>query len=198
MQVKPPTGEPDAGKPPVRFGGGRDRDNRSFLPLYPAFGGAKARERAYKRQETQTRPRLIGPERTNAGFLEITPGTANHPSTRTGGAWDAALADRGGCLASPRSGEAWDGAVADRGGTDRGGGCGERRFRGGYGPGQENCKRSGRRIGCTWDYPLLQARLGAFAPPKAGVAPAFYAGVAGRVLISVRFSLFQPALASLP
>src|SRR5271155_1368721 len=33
LKVKPPTGEPDAGNPPVRFGGRGDRLNRSFLPL---------------------------------------------------------------------------------------------------------------------------------------------------------------------
>ena len=31
VEVRPPTGEPDAGNPPVRFGGGRDR-TRSVLP----------------------------------------------------------------------------------------------------------------------------------------------------------------------
>jgi hypothetical protein len=34
-EVKPPTGEPDAGDPPVRFGGRGGRvHNRSSLPLY--------------------------------------------------------------------------------------------------------------------------------------------------------------------
>jgi len=34
LEVKPPTGEPDAGDPHVRFGGGRGREsNRLFLPL---------------------------------------------------------------------------------------------------------------------------------------------------------------------
>jgi len=34
LEVKPPTGEPDAGNPLVRFGGGRGREfNRPFLPL---------------------------------------------------------------------------------------------------------------------------------------------------------------------
>jgi hypothetical protein len=33
-EVKPPTGEPDAGDPHVRFGGRGDRElNRSSLPL---------------------------------------------------------------------------------------------------------------------------------------------------------------------
>jgi hypothetical protein len=37
-EVKPPTGEPDAGDPPVRFGGRGDRVlNRSSLPLF-GFG----------------------------------------------------------------------------------------------------------------------------------------------------------------
>jgi hypothetical protein len=31
LEVKPPTGEPDAGDPPVRFGGRGDR-NQSALP----------------------------------------------------------------------------------------------------------------------------------------------------------------------
>jgi hypothetical protein len=34
-EVKPPTGEPDAGEPPVRFGGRGDRDH-SVLPT-PTF-----------------------------------------------------------------------------------------------------------------------------------------------------------------
>src|SRR3954454_4164215 len=33
-QVKPPTGEPDAGDPQVRFGGRGDRDNWPSLPLF--------------------------------------------------------------------------------------------------------------------------------------------------------------------
>ena len=37
LRVRPPTGEPDAGDPPVRFGGRGCRDNRCSLPLSRLF-----------------------------------------------------------------------------------------------------------------------------------------------------------------
>jgi|GEM_PF-3877564 len=45
-EAKPPTGEPDAGNPHVRFGGGKRRDtNRRFLPLYEI---SKSSERFFR------------------------------------------------------------------------------------------------------------------------------------------------------
>src|SRR5688572_21620976 len=43
-QMRPPTGKPDAGNPPVRFGG-RGEVNPSFLPLSPKYVIMESRKR---------------------------------------------------------------------------------------------------------------------------------------------------------
>ena len=59
IEVKPPTGEPDAGDPPVRFGGGRDR-TQSVLPTPIRISPIRAHEPIWLRSVQELcRPHLI-------------------------------------------------------------------------------------------------------------------------------------------